>query len=353
VEHDSEPQRQWLKGIKNEVHYWKSLQSGALMDFQIDTLFMGGGTPSLLRSELWNELVSFIKAELPLAQNLEWTVEANPETIRLDLLEQLESLGVNRLSLGIQSFKEKYLKRLERGATPESNRQALGLISKNWSGRWSLDLMFGLPLQSLEEWSEDLQEALSFSPTHLSAYQLTLTTQKSKAWQQGTDTELLEFFKVARETLAVSGLLPYEISNFSMPHFESRHNLKYWKADNFLGLGPGAYSLLPAEFFSNAPWGAHFKTPSRMDEWLRWTLAPHVEKAELRSEKDHVTELLMLGLRLENGIEKSRFPHGFSWSFLDEFSHLVTQNSSTIQATSRGREILDTTLVELSSKLYP
>ncbi len=353
VEHDSEPQRQWLKGIKNEVLYWKSLQSGALEGFEIDTLFMGGGTPSLLRSELWDELVVFLKAELPLSKHMEWTVEANPETIRIDLLQQLSDLGVNRLSLGIQSFKEKFLKRLERGANPESNRQALALISEHWKGRWSLDLMFGLPLQSLEEWREDLNEALQFSPKHLSAYQLTLTTQKSKAWQQGTDSELLEFFKVARESLAIFGLRPYEISNFSQPGHESQHNLKYWKADNFLGLGPGAYSLLPSEFFALAPWGAHFKTPSRMDEWLKWTQSPHVEKAEVRSEKDHVTELLMLGLRLEEGVEKSRFPQGFDWTFLDKFSHLVEQNSLRIQATSRGREILDTTLVELTSKLYP
>lgn len=353
VEHDSEPQRQWLKGIKNEVRYWKSLQSGAFMGFEIDTLFMGGGTPSLLRAELWDELVIFLKAELPFVGQMEWTVEANPETIRIDLLQQLSELGVNRLSLGIQSFKEKFLKRLERGATPESNRKALNLLSEHWKGRWSLDLMFGLPLQTLEEWREDLSEALLFSPKHLSAYQLTLTTQKSKAWQQGTDTELLEFFKVARETLATSGLRPYEISNFSQPQFESQHNLKYWKADSFLGLGPGAYSLLPADFFTHAPWGAHFKTPSRMDEWLRWTQAPHVEKAEQRSEKDHVTELLMLGLRLEEGVEKSRFPIGFSWNFLDDYSHLVEQNSIKIQATSRGREILDTTVLELISRLYP
>ncbi len=353
VELDSEPQRQWLGGIKNEIRFWKERHEGILSQFTVDSVFMGGGTPSLLRRELWYELVEFLKNELHFSPDLEWTVEANPETVNKELLSTLGDLGVGRLSLGIQSFKEKFLKRLERGATPEGNRQALNTLAEYWQGRWSLDLMFGLPQQTLQEWQEDLEEALSFSPKHLSAYQLTLATQKSKTWKQGSDSELLEFFNVTRNTLRASELFPYEISNFSAPLYESRHNLKYWKAESFLGLGPGAYSLLPAEFFKKAPLGAHFKTPSRMDEWLRWTLAPNLENAELRSERDHVIELLMLGLRLENGIEKSRFPTDFKWDTLRNFSHLIEEDSLIIKATSRGREILDTTVLELSSALYP
>ncbi|MEZ4813701.1 MAG: radical SAM protein [Bdellovibrionota bacterium] len=193
VERDIGPQRQWLEGIKKELLFWLGLNHNALKKMSIDTLFMGGGTPSLLKEDLWTELCQFLKKELPLSSDIEWTVEANPETVNQRLLSHLDSLGVNRLSLGIQSFKEKYLKRLERGATPESNRKALEKIAKHWNGRWSLDLMFGLPQQTLVEWQEDLAEALSFRPQHLSAYQLTLTTQKAKTWQQGSDSELLDF----------------------------------------------------------------------------------------------------------------------------------------------------------------
>lgn len=353
VETDSEPQRQWLEGIKREISFWKKHQKGALESFKIDTLFMGGGTPSLLREELWVELAAFLKSELKFSNNLEWTVEANPETINERLLSHLENLGVNRLSVGIQSFKEKYLKRLERGATPAGNRRALETISKHWKGRWSLDLMFGLPEQNSQEWLEDLQDAMFFKPKHISAYQLTLTTQKSKSWKQGSDSELLEFFRATRDFLGRHNLNAYEVSNFSEAGHESRHNLKYWKAESFLGLGPGAYSLLPKEFFSEAPWGAHFKSPSRMDEWLKWSKAPSLEKAEIRTEKDHCTELLMLGLRLQKGIEKDRFPLTFDWSKIAPFQNLVEVDSSMIKATSRGLEILDTTVLNLSQACFP
>ncbi|MEZ4813702.1 MAG: hypothetical protein R3A80_00650 [Bdellovibrionota bacterium] len=132
---------------------------------------------------------------------------------------------------------------------------------------------------------------------------------------------------------------------------ESQHNLKYWKAEAFLGLGPGAYSLLPVEFLESAPYGAHFKTPSRFDDWLKWTEQPHLKHVETRSEKNHVLELFMLGLRLEGGIEKVRFPELFNWDILKDFSHLIEHDAELVKATPRGREILDTTLLELSQKI--
>jgi oxygen-independent coproporphyrinogen-3 oxidase len=268
------------------------------------------------------------------------------------LLDKLDSIGVNRLSLGIQSFKEKFLKRLERGATPESNKRALSLINKYWKNRWSLDLMFGLPEQTAIEWQEDLSEALSFGMKHLSAYQLTLTTEKSKKWLQGTDAELLDFFHYTREHLKSAGLESYEISNFAKKGEECRHNLKYWRAESFLGLGPGAYSLIPNQLLDNQDWGAHLKTPSRFDDWFKWTMDPKPQ-LESRSEKTHVTELLLLGLRLENGIEKSYFPEGVDWSKLSEIKHLIEEQGDRLIATPRGRDILDTSILEAVRALYP
>jgi putative oxygen-independent coproporphyrinogen III oxidase len=352
VEKNTEPQHEWLEGIKAELLFWKRQKDGALANFSVDTLFMGGGTPSLLRAELWEELAQFLKAELNFSDDLEWTVEANPETVQPALLQNLSSVGVNRLSLGIQSFKEKFLRRLERGATPESNRKALAHINENWKGRWSLDLMFGLPEQTMAEWEEDLQEALSFNMKHLSAYQLTLTTQKSKSWLQGSDAELLAFFHSTREKLRDSGLFPYEISNFAAKGEESRHNLKYWKAESFLGLGPGAYSLLPATLLENSEWGGHYKNPSRMPDWINWTKSPHLKNLESRSEQIHVEELFMLGLRLENGIEKNKFPQSVSWEKLERHSHLVEQNANRIWATERGRDILDTSVLEIVRTIF-
>ena len=360
IETQVDPQRQWLSGIQNEILFWK--QQG-LASFHVDTLFMGGGTPSLLDEGIWFELVDFIKKNIIFDSKLEWTVECNPETITPRLLENFHKSGVNRLSLGIQSFKDKFLKRLERGASFEKNRESLRLISETWPGRWSFDLMFGLPEQNINEWREDLLEALSFNPKHISAYQLTLTTEKSKRWLQPIEEDLLEAYRETRNVLGSAGLLPYEVSNFSVEGEESRHNLKYWRAEAFLGLGPGAYALIPNELLDSVSidklyphksfFGAHLKNPSRFEEWLNSTNNPlGLKTLEFRDSKIHATELLLVGLRLEKGIERSFFPKDVDLSKLQKLSDCITLTDTHVLATPRGREILDTTILHASEILF-
>ncbi len=347
VEKNEEPQKLWLEALKKEITFWKTR---GLDSFQIDTLFMGGGTPSLLKEKYFFELEDFLKKNLFFSSQLEWTVEANPETITPLLVKNLEKIGVNRLSVGIQSFHEKYLRRLERGASPESNRKALSVVSEHWRGRWSLDLMFGLPEQNFQDWESDLREALRFGSKHISVYQLTLSTEKSKSWKQPLEEELLKYFRFTREILSARGLMPYEISNFAVPGEEAKHNLKYWKAEPFLALGPGAYSLLPQDLFDhqNEGFGAHLKNPSKMSEWQNFVMNPIAQgKFEKRNAKIHVTELLLVGLRLEKGIEKKLFPKNFDFSFLDSLRDLVETSESYVRATERGREILDTTILKV------
>ncbi len=355
VEETEEPQKIWLEALKKELLFWKAR---GLDDFQIDTLFMGGGTPSLLKEKYFYELEAFLKKNLTFSPTLEWTVEANPETIHSTLLETFENIGVNRLSIGIQSFQEKYLRRLERGATPQSNKRALSCVAGNWKGRWSLDLMFGLPEQNFQDWESDLNEALSFGSKHISAYQLTLSTEKSKNWKQPVEEELLKYFRFTREVLGARGLIPYEISNFAIPSEESRHNLKYWRAEPFLALGPGAYSLLPSRLInqsldqSDEGFGAHLKNPSKMSDWQK-----HVEnplsfgRIEKRDVKIHITELLLVGLRLEKGIEIKLFPKNFDFGFLNGLNDLLEKTDTHIRATEKGREILDTTILKAVQSL--
>ena len=346
VEKSGEPQKLWLEALKKELSFWKTR---GLDSFQIDTLFMGGGTPSLLNEEYFFELEDFLKRNLFFSPQLEWTVEANPETISPSLLQNLQKIGVNRLSIGIQSFHEKYLRRLERGASPESNRKALSCVAENWKGRWSLDLMFGLPEQNFSDWEADLMEALSFGSKHISVYQLTLSTEKSKSWKQPLEEELLKYFRFTRKILSDQGLMPYEISNFSFFGEEARHNLKYWKAEPFLALGPGAYSLLPQKLFDPHlnGFGAHLKNPSKMTDWQKFVINPiSYGKFEKRDKKIHVTELLLVGLRLEGGIETRLFPKDFDLSFLNSLGDLVEMNTAFVRATEKGREILDTTILK-------
>lgn len=316
---------------------------------------MGGGTPSLLDEAIWQELVEFLYKQLSLGPGVEWTVECNPETITPELLARFQKSGVNRLSLGIQSFKEKFLKRLERGASAKRNRESLELISTSWPLRWSFDLMFGLPEQSLSEWEEDLCEAITFKPSHISAYQLTLTTEKSKKWLQPLEKDLLEAYRKTREILLADGLFPYEISNFSKAGEESRHNLKYWRAEAFLGLGPGAYALIPNKLLelslTENSYGAHLKNPSNFEEWIKRTRNPLQSEIEIRTEKIHITELLLVGLRLEAGIEKKLFPQ-IDFKKLEMLSDFIEITPTHLRATDRGREILDSTILKAVSALF-
>ena len=360
VEQAEEPQVQWLNALKKELLFWKR---HGLDRFTVDTIFMGGGTPSLLREKLWFDLANFLRANLTFASQCEWTIEANPETLTRELLQNFSTAGVNRISVGIQSFEEKFLRRLERGATPAANRQALELISEYWPGRWSLDLMFGLPGQTQQEWEKDLTTALRFGPQHISAYQLTLTTEKSKNWQQPLEGDLLNYFRTGREVCAKQGLLPYEISNFSVPGEECLHNLKYWRVEPFLGLGPGAYSLLPAELLISAgefEFGAHYKTPTKFASWqasVEQNLSDR--NLEARTMENHLNEILLVGLRLESGIDLRKLEgqfdgHSeklFNWAKLTPLQNLVELTPTHLRATPRGREILDETIVQVSQAL--
>jgi oxygen-independent coproporphyrinogen-3 oxidase len=215
-----------------------------------------------------------------------------------------------------------------------------------------------LPEQNFQDWESDLNEALSFGSKHISAYQLTLSTEKSKNWKQPVEEELLKYFRFTREVLGARGLIPYEISNFAIPSEESRHNLKYWRAEPFLALGPGAYSLLPSRLInqsldqSDEGFGAHLKNPSKMSDWQK-----HVEnplsfgKIEKRDVKIHITELLLVGLRLEKGIEIKLFPKNFDFGFLNGLNDLLEKTETHIRATEKGREILDTTILKAVQSL--
>jgi oxygen-independent coproporphyrinogen-3 oxidase len=339
----------WLEGIQQEILFWK--QRG-LESSKIDTIFMGGGTPSLLKTELMIKLSNFLRENLNISDTIEWSLEANPESIKKKLLEDFASCGVNRLSLGIQSFKEEYLRRLERGASPAANIQALEDVSTFWKGRWSLDLMFGLPKQSLEDWRADLEQAMRFNPSHISAYQLTLSTLKSKSWLQPPEESLLEYFRFTQEFLSKHGLNSYEISNFARDGYECQHNLKYWRAEAFLGLGPGAYSLLPKYFnFSDQKnlvgnQGAHAKNPAKLKDWLESIPLLEKKNIEARNSLMHVEELLLVGLRLDKGIELSHFPTEIKLENISSLKELVYIDQGNLKTTPRGKEILDRTILE-------
>ncbi len=309
----------WFRALEKQIAYW----APRMAHWKFETVFFGGGTPSLLADDLILKTMERLRGSFNFSSNVEITWEVNPETLTEEKLAIFERAGVNRLSLGIQSFQDHQLERLERRARRADNFRALSLLKSFWKARWSMDLMFGLPEQGLLDWDRELGEALDFRPQHISAYQLTLTTARSKNWKQPDEDELLNQFLFTQEKLRSKGLPAYEISNFSAEGEESRHNLKYWSLEPFLGLGPGAAGLMsgkmlgaeleseevPGVGLGRSRFGFHQKNPDHFEKWLEGAGLPESENGQwlkVRSGREHFEELLMMGLRIKRGIAADR-----------------------------------------------
>lgn len=212
----------------------------------VETIFIGGGTPTRLSASQLTRLLSMVRTRFHLAPGGEWTIEANPGTLDPQKVEVLAEGGVNRISLGAQSFQPPLLKALERDHDPAEIPKAIDLIRPRFS-RWSIDLIFGAPGSTLRHWEADLDLALSLKPDHLSCYGLVYEkgTPLHKHWQEGQVRAVDEetersMYAYTIDRLALEGLKQYEISNFARPGHESRHNLVYWANEAYFGFGLGA-----------------------------------------------------------------------------------------------------------------
>jgi len=297
---DQEP-LSWFLGIKKQIDFWSTYAQTQEIIF--DTIFIGGGTPSLMPEDLFKELSAYLFEKLKFKENFEFTIECNPETINTkNILQVFRSCGVNRLSIGIQSFDNTKLVKLERHADKNQNIKALDLVSSFGYFNWSADLMFGLPKQDKSQLVDDLDELLKFKPNHISIYELTLSTQRSLNWSKPNDDTILQFYSLIENYLLSNGLNRYEISNFSKPGFECQHNLKYWNLDPYLSLGPGGYGLI----YNNCDFGFHQKNPSSLKKWIVECGNSNSELGsflEQRTQLEHIKEKLMVNLRLNKGLE--------------------------------------------------
>jgi oxygen-independent coproporphyrinogen-3 oxidase len=216
----------------------------------VETIYVGGGTPTRLGPEQLQRLMAMIVRWFPLVNEGEWTVEANPGTLDLDKVEIMAAAGVNRMSLGAQSFRPNLLAALERNHAPEQVESAVELVRERF-GHWSLDLIFGIPGSTLTDCQGDLAQALKLGPSHLSCYGLVYEKGTSlwKQWQAGQVVPVDEeteraMYETVIDRLASAGLAMYEISNYARPGHQSRHNLVYWTNDAYFGVGLGAASYV-------------------------------------------------------------------------------------------------------------
>jgi oxygen-independent coproporphyrinogen III oxidase len=235
----------YVSSLCKEISDFKVQNSGLF-----DTLYFGGGTPSLLTANQLEKILDTIHRKFEFADNLSFTLEMNPGTVTLEKLLDFRKLGVNRASFGVQTFDDKALKLLARGHDSNDVRTTFELLRKAKFDNISFDLIGGLPNQNMVNWEDNLNQALDLEPEHLSLYLLELEDStplaeqiRSKRQPQPDEELAAEMYELMLDKVATKGYEQYEISNFSKPGFQSRHNNKYWNCDSVFGFGVSAHSF--------------------------------------------------------------------------------------------------------------
>ena len=314
------------------------------------TIFFGGGTPSLLPLEAMRRLLVGLRERLDLSRVEEWTIEVNPATADEDYCRMLHEYGVNRLSFGAQSFKPAELAALERHHDPNDVLRSVELARRAGFNRLNVDLIYAVPGQDLASWSYSLERAIALGTTHLSCYGLTyepntpMGVKKRLGAIRAVDDEVeLEMLHHTRERLVELGMPPYEISNYSRPGEECRHNVVYWTGGNYLGLGPSAASHLAGWRWRNRP---------HLGEWEHAIAAGVLPGTDVErlTPLQRAGELAMLMLRLSRGIDFADFSHRTGYSahalFADPINRLappglIRIDCDAIRLTERGINVAD------------
>jgi len=291
-----------------------------------DTVYLGGGTPSLLGPDQLETLLKYLRENFNLISNPEITIETNPADLNRLILESMREIGINRINIGVQSFDEKVLNFLGRRHSIKQAISAVKASRKAGFHNIGLDLIYGVPIQDMEPWLNTLKQAVVFSPEHLSCYQLTFEakTPLGIRFQAGEFPMLGEelqykFFMMTSEFLEEAGYIHYEVSNFARgKEHASRHNQKYWDHSPFLGLGPSAHS-----FQGNQRWWNH----RSLDQYLAAINAGNlpIEGTETLTMEQLSLEALYLGLRTEKGISLLDFKNQYQYDLFTEKKKILTK----------------------------
>ncbi|WP_430405670.1 radical SAM family heme chaperone HemW [Fluviicola sp.] len=314
---------------------------------QFETIYFGGGTPSVLTTNQLDQLISRVKENYQLSNSVEITMECNPDDCSLENLSSWKELGVNRLSIGIQSFNDEQLKWMNRSHQAADSLNAVRNAKEVGFDELSLDLMYGLPNMTLEEWKEQLLQIIALNPEHISAYCLTVEqkTALSKWVKEGklvvsNNDQQSEQFELLVSTLKEAGYEQYEISNFARNGHYSKHNTSYWKGAKYLGIGPSAHGYNQVERYWNQS-----NNRTYMTELKKGHLP---ETVETLTPFDRFNENLMIGLRTKWGVSKESLFESISpdkeWFQIVkdyEDKKLVLQTEEQILLTPAGRLLAD------------
>jgi putative oxygen-independent coproporphyrinogen III oxidase len=346
-------QSRWLAAFEAEIDRIGALTKGRVLN----TVFFGGGTPSLMEAATVQGILDRVHANWTLANDVEITLEANPGSVEAGRFEGYARAGVNRVSLGIQSLDPDDLRRLGRMHSVEEARAAIG-VAQSVFDRVSIDLIYARQDQTLGAWRDELLRALDFGTSHLSLYQLTVEDgtvfgqMHAKNLLRGLPAEDLsaDMFEMTQEITAAAGLPAYEVSNHARPGDESRHNLIYWRMGDYAGIGPGAHGRLTLDM------GRLATEAERMpSKWLDTTLSRMgaAERVERLSPQDRADEYLMFALRLREGALLSRYTdlagQPLSSEALEEVVSLglMAHDGDSIRTTDSGVMMLNAILRQL------
>jgi oxygen-independent coproporphyrinogen-3 oxidase len=293
---------------------------------KVKTIYLGGGTPTILSGVQIYNILEFCKSKFTIDKDAEITIEANPGTLDGKKLKLLIESGINRLSLGAQSFNNLFLKKLGRIHNTQDIIDSYYLARKEGFNNINIDIMFALPDQTTEDLQITLKKAISLKPDHLSLYNLTIKpgTEYYKKYKKGklklpNEDEEFDMYNWAIKFLEESGFEHYEISNFARPYKRSMHNLIYWQNKPYLGIGAGAYSFIRGYRYMN------FKDPARYVKEVMDDKLP-IDNGEKLSLRKRMIETIILGLRTKDGVGYIKFKARFGVNLNDIFSEQVIKS---------------------------
>ena len=339
--------QRYTDALADELLSWKPVLGG----YEVRTIFFGGGTPSLLPAEKIVRLMNGIRDCADLRPDAEITLEANPGTLTAEKLRLYREAGINRISLGAQAMDDRLLRALGRIHTVQQVAEAVSLVRHAGFNNLSLDLMYGLPEQTMEDWKRTLDAAAALEPEHLSAYSLIVEegTPLAQCAEHGEisvpdDDLATDMQREAVERLAGHGYERYEISNYAQDGYECKHNIVYWERGEYLGLGCAAHSLMQGQRFENSRSLEEYFAGMRKQSIVSLT------------REDSMEEMLMLSTRMCRGMDLAQYAQQFDVDF--ESAHektlrrlegygLVERVNGFLRLTQRGLEVQNAVVVAL------
>ncbi|WP_283704747.1 radical SAM family heme chaperone HemW [Clostridium perfringens] len=318
-------------------------------NLEINTIFIGGGTPSVLEAD---ELECLLKevAKLNMAKDIEYSMECNPGNLTEEKLEVMKKYGVNRISMGLQAKQDNLLKGLGRIHNYKTFKENFLLAKKVGFNNINVDLMFGLPNQRLNEWEETLREIISLEPAHISAYSLIIeegtafyNLYENDKLKLPTEEEERKMYHLAKKILEENGFNQYEISNYAKEGKECRHNLAYWNMDNWIGVGSASASYID---------GKRIKNISSVEEYINSIneRGEAVEEIINNSKNDNMEEFMFMGLRKINGIDENEFKKRFGMNINDVYGEILNKYiDEGLLIRESGRVFLSEKGIEISN----